>query len=72
MDYSHVVGFYCGMLKETSKHKSVKGDLDFLESLIAFILVFLPLRGWALSDKPTRKSMDSLTDFILRGLGIAI
>ena len=71
MDYKYVVGFWRGMLTETSKRKAVKGDLDFLGSLIAFLLVFLPLRGWTLRDKQTRKSMDSLTDFILRGLGIA-
>jgi len=70
MDYKNVVGFWCSMLKEVHKKKSIRGDLDFLGSLIAYLLVFLPLRGWTLKDKPIKKSMDSLVGFILRGLGL--
>ena len=70
MDYKHVIGFWRGLLKDVNKKKSVKGDLDILASLVAFILVFLPLRGWTLRDKPTKKILGSLQDFILRGLGV--
>ena len=70
MDYKNVIGFWCNLLKEVNKQKSIKGDSDFLGSLIAYLLVFLPLRGWTLRDMPTSKSVDSLVDFILRGLGI--
>jgi AcrR family transcriptional regulator len=70
MDYKNVIGFWRGLLEEVNKTKSVKGDLDILASLIAFTLVFLPLRGWTLKDKPIKKTLDSLQDFILRGLGV--
>jgi AcrR family transcriptional regulator len=70
MDYKHVIGFWRGLLEDVNKKKSVKGDLDILASLVAFLLVFLPLRGWTLRDKPTKKTLDSLQDFILRGLGV--
>jgi AcrR family transcriptional regulator len=70
MAYNNVIGFWRSLLEEVSKQKSVKGDSDFLASLIAFLLVFLPLRGWTLRDKPTRKNVDFLVDFILRGLGV--
>ena len=70
MDHNHVVGFWRRMLKEINKQKSIKGDSDFLGGLIAYLLVFLPLRGWTLRDKPTGKSINSLVDFILRGLSI--
>lgn len=70
MDYKNVIGFWRGLLEEVNKTKSVKGDLDILASLIAFTLVFLPLRGWTLRDKPIKKTLDSLQDFILRGLGV--
>jgi hypothetical protein len=33
-------------------------------------MVFLPLRGWNLKGKPLSEAVESLTDFILRGLGI--
>ena len=71
MDYQHVIGFWRNLLGEVNKQKPVKGDLDILASLVSFILVFLPLRGWTLRDKPTKKTLDSLQDFILRGLGVA-
>ena len=70
MDYKNVIGFWRGLLEDVNKEKAVKGDLDILASLVAFTLVFLPLRGWTLRDKPTKKTLDSLQDFILRGLGV--
>jgi hypothetical protein len=70
MDYKHVIGFWRNLLGEVNKQKPVNGDLDILASLVAFILVFLPLRGWTLREKPTKKVLDSLQDFILRGLGV--
>jgi AcrR family transcriptional regulator len=70
MDYKNVIGFWRGLLEEVNKSRSIKGDLDILASLVAFTLVFLPLRGWTLRDKPTKKTLDSLQDFILRGLGV--
>jgi AcrR family transcriptional regulator len=70
MDYNNVIGFWRSLLGEINKPKSVKGDLDFLASLIAYLVVFLSLRGWTLRDRPTKKSVDSSVDFILRGLGV--
>jgi len=70
MDYKNVVGFWRSLLEEVKKTKSVKGDLDFLSSVISYLLAFLALRGWTLKDKPNIKHVDSLVDFILRGLGV--
>ena len=70
MDYSNVIGFWRNLLREVNKQKPVKGDLDILASLVAFTLVFLPLRGWTLSDKPIKKILGCLQDFMLRGLGV--
>ena len=70
MAYNNVIGFWRSLLTEVNKRESVKGDIDFLASLIAFLLVFLPLRGWTLTGKAKRESTDSLVDFVLGGLGI--
>jgi len=70
MDYQNVIGFWRGLLEDLNKKKSVQGDLDILASLVAFLLVFLPLRGWTLREKPTEKVLGSLEDFVLRGLGV--
>ena len=72
MDYKHVIGFWRDLLEDINKVKSVKGDLDILASLVAFTLVFLPLRGWTIREKPTKKVLASLQDFILGGLGLSV
>ncbi len=70
MDYKNVIGFWRGLLKGVNQQRSIKDDLDFLASLIAYLPVFLALRSWTLRDKPMSKSVDSLLQFILRGLGL--
>jgi len=70
MDYKNVVGFWRSLLEEVDKTTVIKGDLDFLSSVISYLLVFLALRGWTLKDKPNIQHVDSLVEFILRGLGV--
>jgi hypothetical protein len=46
---------------------------DFAANLVAFICVFLSLRGWNLhiaSDDDVDAAIDYLVDFVFRGLGI--
>jgi AcrR family transcriptional regulator len=69
MDYQNVVGYWRGLLKEVDTKKPLQGDSRFLGSVIAYLLVFLALRGWTLDEKPNIKDVDSLVDFILRGVG---
>jgi len=69
MDYKNVVGFWHSLVEEVDKTKPVKCDSDFSSSVIAYLLVFLALRGWTLKEKPNIKHVDSLVDFILRGVG---
>jgi AcrR family transcriptional regulator len=71
MDHNNVIGFWRGLLEEVDHKKPIKMDLDILASLVVFLQVFLPLRGWTLGDKTKRKITDSLYEFILRGLGIS-
>jgi AcrR family transcriptional regulator len=70
MDYKNVVGFWQNILREVKKTKPIKGDTDFVGSVIAYLLAFLALRGWTLGEKPNRKHVDSLVEFVLRGLGV--
>ncbi len=70
MDYKNVIGFWRGLLTEVNREKAIQDDLEFLSSLIAYLPVFLPLRGWTLRNKPLGKSADSILQFTLRGLGV--
>jgi AcrR family transcriptional regulator len=69
MDCKNVLGFWRELLQEVNEKKPIKGDLDFLASLLAFIMVFIPLRGWTVRDKPISDVLDDLKEFVLKGLG---
>jgi AcrR family transcriptional regulator len=70
IDKKNVIGFWRKMLSEVNKKKSIKGDLNFLASLIAYLLVFLSLRGWTLRGMSLKQEEVFITDFILKGLGV--
>ncbi len=70
MDNKNVVGFYRRLLTEISQQVPLKGDLNFKANLIAYLAVFLALRGWNLKDKPVRRNVDSLIDAIFQMVGI--
>jgi len=72
LDDQNVVGFYRHLLSEIpGAPLGDKGDLA--ANLVAFICVFLALRGWNLhlkSESDVDEATDYLVDFIFRGLGI--
>jgi len=70
MDNKNVVGFFRKLLNDIHQHTPIKGDLNFDANLITYLTVFLALRGWTLKDKPVRNSINSLIDFIFRGIGL--
>ena len=69
MDYQNIVSFWRNLLKEVNKTKKIKGDPDFIGSVISYLLAFHALRGWTLNNRQKEKHIDYLVEFILRGLG---
>ena len=70
MDNKNVVGFYRRLLNEINLHTPLKGDLNFKANLIAYLGVFLALRGWNLKDKPAKRSIESLRESIFQIVGV--
>lgn len=70
MDKNNVIGFWRKMLSEVNHKKSIEGDLNFLASLISYLLVFLSLRGWTLRGMSLKQEEVFIIDFILKGLGL--
>ena len=72
LDDQNVVGFYRHLLAEIPG--DVVGDhRDLAANLVAFICVFLSLRGWNLdlsNESDVDTAVDFLVAFVLRGLGI--
>jgi AcrR family transcriptional regulator len=69
MDDKNVVGFWRRMLKEADLNLPQEDSDDFCANFISYMMVFLPLRGWNLKQKPNQGHIDFLIRFILRGLG---
>jgi AcrR family transcriptional regulator len=72
MDDKNVVGFYRRLLNEISLHTPLTGDLNFKANLIAYLAVFLALRGWNLKDKPVKSNIDSLRESIFQIIGLDV
>jgi AcrR family transcriptional regulator len=70
IDRDNVIGFWHKMLREVNKKRPIQGDLNFLASLLAYLLVFLSLRGWTLRGMPLKQEEVFIIDFIFRGLGL--
>jgi TetR/AcrR family transcriptional regulator, cholesterol catabolism regulator len=71
MDDKNVVGFWRRLLRDVNEVRGIEDDIDFLANLVSYLMVFLPLRGWNLKEKPNGKHLDSMTAFIMKGLGIS-
>jgi AcrR family transcriptional regulator len=73
MDDQNVVGFYRHLLSEIPGNRLRGREADLAANLVAYICVFLPLRGWNLhlaGESDVDGVIDFLVDFIFRGLGI--
>jgi len=70
MDKKNAIGFWDKMLRKVNSKKSIEGDPNFLASLITYLLVFLPLRGWTLRGMSLKQEEVSIINFILKGLGL--
>ena len=73
LDDKNVVGFYRHLLSEIPG-AAPRDDADLAANLVAFICVFLALRGWNLQlsgEQDVDDAIDYLVGFIFRGLGIA-
>lgn len=68
MDYNDIICFWRKQLEELAKHKPIKYDLNFLSSMVSFILVFLALRGWTLKSNSMEESIESVIDFLTTAL----
>ena len=73
LDDQNVVGFYRYLLSEIPEVRLHGRESELAANLVAFIGVFLALRGWNLhltGKADVDASVDFLVDFIFRGLGI--
>jgi AcrR family transcriptional regulator len=72
LDDQNVVGFYRHLLFEIPGF-AARDNSDIAANLVAFVCVFLSLRGWNLhiqTEADVDAAVDYLVEFLFRGLGI--
>ncbi len=73
LDDKNVVGFYRHLLSLLPGRQLRGREADVAANLVAFICMFLPLRGWNLELSAPGSfdaTVEFLVDFIFRGLGL--
>lgn len=71
IDDRNIVGFYRKLLADLPGAQLDEQCKDTAANLIAFLMVFLSLRGWNLKESELQANIDFITGFILRGLGLS-
>jgi AcrR family transcriptional regulator len=72
IDDKNVVGFYRLLLSEIPSLSLGDDGKEVAANLIAFIVVFLALRGWNLDSTKVSEEVDFLVEFTFRGLGLTL
>ena len=70
MDDRNIVQYWRNLLEAIKIQKNIAIDIDFAANIIAYLSVFLPMRGWNLKDRPMKDLLEMLIKYILRAIGI--
>jgi TetR/AcrR family transcriptional regulator, cholesterol catabolism regulator len=71
MDNKNVVEYWRELIKSALESQGVDTDVDLAANLIAYINVFLSLRGWNLKSRPMKNLTEFIVDFVFKGLGLS-
>jgi AcrR family transcriptional regulator len=71
MDDKNVVEYWRELVKDALREQGVETDVEIAANLIAYIHVFVPLRGWNLKSRPVKEVTTFLVDFMFKGLGLS-
>lgn len=70
MDKKNVIQFWRDRLAAIKEKIHPDIDIDLAANVIVYLLVFTPLRGWNLKDRPVSEHQEELIRFILNAIGI--
>jgi AcrR family transcriptional regulator len=70
MDDKNIVEYWRRLIELIKKQKGLEIDTNFAANLIAYLAVFIPMRGWNLKDRPVKEQQELLVEYILRAIGI--
>ena len=70
MDDKNIVEHWRRLIELIKQQKKIDIDTNFAANLIAYLTVFIPMRGWNLKDHSLREQQDLLIEHILRAIGV--
>ncbi len=70
IDDRNIVGFYRNLLAQLPQTGLDERASDTAANLVAFMMVFLSLRGWNLKESELKENVEFITGFVMRGLGL--
>lgn len=72
MEKESTIGYYHQLLVDLNREIPIDADLEVLASILAYLVAFLPLKGWTVNDKSVIDVNRCLLDLILKGLGQSV
>lgn len=72
MEKESTIAYYHQLLVDINKEIPIDADLEVLASLLAYVVAFLPLKGWTVNDKSLSEINRCILDFVLKGLGQSV
>ena len=70
-DSDVLVSYWRRMLADIAEFQHDERHLNFAANMIHYMITFLPLRGWAVADQSLDENIESIVDFVLRGIGLS-
>ncbi len=70
MDDKNIVEYWRRLVERIKQHRNINLDTNFSANIIAYLTVFIPMRGWNLQDHPVQQQKEMLIEHILRAIGI--
>jgi len=72
MESKYTIGHYRKLLEDINNKTPIKGDINILASIIAYVTPFLAMRGWTLKNRSLDDINENLLNFVFSGLGLSI
>ncbi|GAB6143276.1 TetR/AcrR family transcriptional regulator [Desulfocicer niacini] len=70
MDDRNIVQYWRKLLDDIRRTKNISIDIDLSANLIAYLTVFIPMRGWNLKNRSLEEQKEIVIDFIMKGIGL--
>jgi hypothetical protein len=68
MEKDSTIGYYHELLVEINKEIPINADLGILASVLAYLVAFLPMKGWTVNEESLDDVNSCILDLVFKGL----